>query len=157
MYAVARVDALRRIADLPVHAAFESGFRFDDRNANILGHARVHRRFKDDDRSLRQILTDRAGRGFYWTQVGRRIRIDRSWHCHNDELRLPQTCRICGKINCRVPDRIANLIGRVDPVAVFLDAPFIDVKANDLNMFRKLNRNRHTHIAKANQRQLFPS
>ena len=157
MHTVARVDALRRIANLPVHAALEPGFRFDDRNADVLGHARVHRRFKYDNRARRQILTDGLGCRLDRPQIRRRILIDRGRHCHDDKLRFPQALRIGSKIHCRVANRIADLIGRVDPVAVFLDAPFIDVKADDLNMFRKLNRNRHTHIAKANQRQLFPS
>lgn len=49
MYLVARIDTLRRVADLEIGSQRHSRFLFKDRSADILCHPRIDRRLIDDD------------------------------------------------------------------------------------------------------------
>jgi hypothetical protein len=63
---VAGVDALGRVAEREVDAALQAALALEDRAADVLGHAGVHRRLEDDDRALAEAFPTvslRARRG----------------------------------------------------------------------------------------------
>ena len=155
MYAVTGVDALGRVADLPVLAALEAGFLFDDGDADVLRHAGVHRGLKDHDAAGGEVLAHGAGRALDGAQIRRVVRVDRRGHGDDQELRLLQAGGIRCKFHRGILDGLAYLVGGVDAVGVFVHTLLIDVKANDRNVLGKLHRKGHTHIAEAHQSQLF--
>ena len=68
---VARIDALRRIADVEIGSPLSDLTRLEDRHALLLDRARIDRRFIDDDVALleraredamRRIIAPRSGR-----------------------------------------------------------------------------------------------
>ena len=157
MYAVTGVDALGRVADLPVLAAFEAGLLFDDGDADILRHAGVHRGLKDHDATGGEVLAHGAGRAFDGAQIRRVVRVDRRRHGDDQELRLLQAGGVRCKFHRGILDGLAHLVGGVDAAGVFVHPLLVDVKANDRNVLGKLHRKGHTHIAEAHQSQFFLS
>ena len=155
MHAVAGVDALGRVADLPVLAALEAGLLFDDGDADVLCHAGIHRGLKDHDAAGGEVLAHGAGRALDGAQIRRVVRVDRRGHGHDEELCLLQAGGIRCKLHRGSFEAIAHLVGGVDAVGVFVHTLFVDVKADDRNVLGKLHRKGHTHIAEAHQSQLF--
>src|SRR5204863_9531364 len=67
---VARIDALRGVAQEEVAAALEAA-ALEDRAQDVQGGARVRRRLKDDHLARAQMLRDRLGRRDDVLQIGR--------------------------------------------------------------------------------------
>ena len=155
MNTVAGVDALWRVADLPVLPAFQAGFLFNDGDADILRHAGVHRGLKDHDAAGGEVLAHGAGRALNGAQIRCGIGIDRRGHGDDQELRFLQAGGVRCKFHRGILDGLAHLVGGVDAVGVLIHPLFVDVKANDRNVLGKLHRKGHTHIAEAHQSQLF--
>ena len=155
MYAVTGVDALGRVADLPVLAALETGLLLDDGDTDILCHTGVHRGLKDHDAAGGEVLAHGAGRTLDGAQIRRVVRVDRRGYGDNQELRLLQAGSVRCKLHRGSFEALAHLVGGVDAVGVLVHPLFVDVKANDGNVLGKLHRKRHTHIAEAHQSQLF--
>ena len=153
---VARVDALRAVADLEVNTAFQPRLFLQDRDADILRHAGVNRGFIDDDRAGNHVAAYDAGRIFHRLQIGIIVVLDRSGNGHDDELCLAQALLVAGEIHRRLADDfVSHLVCRVDAALVLLDPPFVMVKSDDLHMLGKLHRDRHSHIAQTYQSQFF--
>ncbi len=60
MYLIAGIDTLRRVADLKINAAFQTGLLFENRHTNILCHAGIHGGLKHNDRAFCEILSQNA-------------------------------------------------------------------------------------------------
>ncbi len=158
VHLVAGVDSLRRVTDFPVGAALQAGLFFDNRDAGFLGHARINRGLENNDCPFCQILSDKTGSAFNRRKVRRMVVIDRCRNRNDDEFRFPESFRICGKFHRCFSDRlVADLVCGVDAVLVFLNLRFIEVEADNLDLLRESNRDRHPDIAKAYQREFFLS
>ena len=84
--AVARVDSLRRIADEKVPLPLRFGLAFEDRNADLLGGARIYRRLINDGCPLFQISPDGNAGSDQWTEIGLMSIVDRSGYSDNDDV-----------------------------------------------------------------------
>ena len=99
VHLVARVDALRRVADLEIFAADKSGFLLENRNADILGHTRIDGGLKDYDGPFCEVPPEDTARSFNRSEVRRVIIVDRCRYRHDVEFCLAKTCLVSRKVD----------------------------------------------------------
>ena len=130
---VARIDALRRIADGEIAAACQARGFLQHRDAFFLGGAGIDRGLVDNDVAALQRPADDLGGAEQRGEVGLARVVDRRRHRDDEEVGLAQ----------RRPDRVVSVrlpvaeIGGIDLArailarAQFLDAPGIDIEPDD--------------------------
>ena len=149
---VARIDPFGRITDLEIHAAFQPGSPFQDRDADFLGHARINRAFKNHDTAGFQIFTQDPARTFHWAEVGGMVVMDGGRHRHDMETRFLQMLWIVGEFHCCIPDHIiADFMGRIGPVPILQDLLSVQIESDDLDFPCERNGNRHSDIPQTDQ------
>ncbi len=99
--AVARVDALGRVAEREVHAAAQPGDLLEDRAAHLLGRARVDRGLEDHDRALLDHLADALGGGHQRAEVRPEVLVDRRRHRDHEEGGAAQVLELGGEAQRR--------------------------------------------------------
>ena len=152
---VTRIDALGAVANLKVHTALEAGFLLQDRNADIFGHPRVDRGFIYDDRTGDEIAAHNPRSILNREQIRRLILLNGSRDRDDQELAFRKAFLIRSKIDRCIPNGfISHLMGGVYAAFILLNSSFIMVEAKHFHMLGKFHRDRHAHIAKADQCQL---
>ena len=157
VYLVAGIYTLGRIADLKVHAAFKSREFLQNRNANVLGAARINGRFVHNYRALRQISAEDLARTDDRRQIGRVVGVDRRRNGNDMEFCLLQHRFVGGELHRRVLYRlVADLFRGVDARFIKVYFRFVKVKTDDVYpLLRERNRDRHTDVAETDQRKIF--
>ena len=152
---VARVYPFRRVSDLEILSAFETGFLFEYRHADLFGNARIDRGLKHYHGSLFQVSAEYPRRSFYRLEVRRVVFVNRSRDCHDMEACLLKLCLIGRELHCRVfYGFIAGFICRVYAALIKLDFFLIEVVAYDVQFFCKRDGDRHSHVTEPYQGQL---
>ena len=90
MLAVARIDALRRVANLEVAPADESRLLFEDGAAELFRYTRIDRRLIDDDTASLQIAANTVAGRDHWPEVRRLVRMYGCRYRYDDERGLYQ-------------------------------------------------------------------
>ena len=155
VHLVAGVNALRRIAHLEVHAAFQAGLLLHDGDADLLRHAGVYGGLKDHDAALRQVSSHRAAGALHRGQIRRMVGVYRRGHRHDMKLRLSQLRLIRGEVHLRgLYHVVSHLSGGIDAGPVQPDLFFIQIVADDVDLPAEGHRDGHAHIAKSHQGKL---
>ncbi len=150
---VGRIDALRRVAQVKVHALLETRHLFDHRQAAILCGPRIDRAFKDDDSTPAQVLADGARCGKQRPIVRPVMAVHRRGHADDDDLGLLQGRGVGGEFGIRRPEFLAiHLACEVDAAAQFVDFLGADVEADGARGLRIAKHQRQPDIAKPNDR-----
>ena len=72
----------------------------------------------------------------------------------NMKRRFAEPRGVCGKINARPAYLVvADFAGRIDSALILFDFFQVQVKPDDVKLFRKSDGDRHTDVAEADQRQ----
>lgn len=155
VHAVTGIDALRRVADLEVHATFEPRLLLKDGYAHVLGDAGVDGRLVDDDGAGLEMLTEGPGGPFHRREVRRLVLVHRRRHGHDVEARLLELGRVGGELDRRPRDRrVADLVSWVNAGLVFLNFCLVEVVADDLQVLGELDGDGHAHVAEADEGEL---
>ena len=119
---VTGVNALRRIADFEIHAAFKPGLFFQNRHTDIFGHTGINRAFINHDRAFREVAADGVGRTLNRGQIRRVVVIDGRRHSDDVEFCFAQFGFVGGKFHGAIFDCfVADFVGRVNAFFVKLD------------------------------------
>ena len=86
----------------------QSGFGFEDGDADFFGGARVNRGFVDDDGALSEGAGDRARRVDQWAKVGLMCFIDGGWDADKDHLAIAERFGIAGKLKALSAQELAR-------------------------------------------------
>ena len=122
MYLVAGVDPFRRITDLEILTAYQSGFLFQNRHAYLFGYARIYGRLEYDNAALCQVSSQNPACTLYRGQIRRMVIVYRSRNCYDMEFCFPQLCLICSELHFRLADHIiSNLVGRINAGLIEFD------------------------------------
>ncbi len=146
---VARIDALRRIADGEIRPAAQPRGALKQRRAFLFDGARINGRFVDHDVAALERAADRSGRGEDRTEIGTARRIDRGRNGDDVEIRRRQCRRIVGIDQRRMRQvRLFHFARAVDAGAQFLDPFAVDVETDHRGAgSRKGDRHRQADIA----------
>ena len=128
---IARIDALRRIAEIEVDAFLEARDLLDHRQAALFRGARIDGAFEHHDAAALQMLADGA-RGREERSVVRPVMaVHRSRHADDDDIGLTQGIGIRGEIGIGDAQFLAvHFSGEVDAAAQFFDLGLRDVETD---------------------------
>lgn len=136
VFAVAGVDALRRIAEMEAFALFQAGDFSQHRAADFLRDTGKDRRFVDDDCARLQHLADGARGGDQRPQVRLAVLVDRRRH-RDDEYRaiakVFQAARQAQRSLAKAVWR--NFPGRVPAIFQVFDPRVVDIETDDPGVF----------------------
>ena len=148
---VARVDALRGVADVEILRPLQAGQLFQHRDADFLGGAGIHRRFVHDDGALLHVLADRGRSAHQRPEVGRVGIVDRRRDRYHNVIGLGQRGRVVGdvQLGCFAQFRFRHFAGRVAELAVILNLGLGQVETDGLAFLTELYRQGQAHITEA--------
>ena len=154
MLLVARIDALRRVADEKVPPPCKSGVAFDHGHADFFGRPGIDGRLEHDDCAALQVLAHRFARRKQRAEVRLVRLIHRCRHCDDDEIRLGEVDRLSrdAKSRCSLELRRAYLAGRVQEVAIRRDLALGKIEADGRMSLSKLDGQGQTYVSQANHR-----
>ena len=93
-FLVARIDTLRREADVEIFFPLQAGMFFENGNADFFGRARIHGRLENDDGAFFHVQANRLAGAGQRREVGIVGFVDRSRHGDNDIFCRSQGRRI---------------------------------------------------------------
>ncbi len=154
MLAIARIDPLGTVAEQEIRAASLARMAFEDRSANVFGHARIDGAFIDDDRGLarRDGAGQHRGHGsagrFDQREVGPALGIDRRGYGDDVEIaRRTIRCLIRQRQRAGAQPLALDFAGAVVPIAQFGNAPRVDIEAGGAKMPGQRDGQRQPDIA----------
>ena len=148
---IARVDALRRVADEKVAVEGEARRLRQDRHANFFRCAGIDRRFVDHDIALREHAADCLARAHQGREVGPLRLVDRRRHGDDIEIAGTQRLEIGGEGKASGGGKfiVGHLAGTVAVLGELADAGLVDVEADDGEVPRHVDGERQPDIAKS--------
>ena len=151
VFAVARVDALRRIAGEKLAPPGEAALPLDHRNAVLFGAPRIHRGLINHGGSRFDMATNERRGLDQGGQVRAMVRINRGGHRHHHQARATDGRRLGGELN-RVPPKL--FLGQFQSPVLsslkFLDSDRVDVESQDSKSRGEGHGQRQTHISQPN-------
>ena len=150
---IAGIDPLRRITDRKVRPAREPRSLLQHRDALLLRHSRIDRRFEHDDVAPVETPTHGTRRAEQPSQVRRSGAVDRRGNRHDVEVRLAQRLRIAGEVRVGRRECVwIDLAGPVHAPPEFLDPARVDVEADDARSSSERDRHREPDVPESDDR-----
>nr|ART37286.1 D639 [uncultured bacterium] len=148
--AVTGIDALGAVADEKIAVQRQAGFALQDRCADFLGRARIHRGFVNHHIAGFQNLPHGAAGRQQGPEVRSLVGIHRRWHGDDIGVAVGQISGLTGQTQGARPKlRGAHLAGRVMPGVQDRDALAVDVEAKRGKAGGQRHRQRQADIAES--------
>ncbi len=148
---VAGVDALGRVGDVEVLLPFHAGVLFQQRDAHLLGGARVDRGFVHHDGALLHVLAD-GGAGTHQGAEIRLVRlVHRGGHGDDDEVAFLERGRVrgAGELGGGLQVFGGHLAGGVAVALVVLDFFSRQIDPDGAEFLAEFHGERQAHVTQA--------
>ena len=154
MRLVAGVDPLGAVAAEEILVECQARDPFEDGHAILLGRAGVDRAFVDHDIAALQRAADRFRGPQKRRQVGALGGVDGRGHGDDEDAGALQLGGIAGQGQAGGAVQLlgGHFAGVVAPGAQGVDAPLVDVEADDGAVPRELHREGQAHVAQSDDR-----
>ena len=149
---VARVDPLRRVADVEVLFPLHAGVLFQHGDAHLFGGTRVDGRLIDHRRATLHVGTDDLAGRDQRREIGQACRIDRRRHGHDDHIGLTQLLRIVRDLQLlgQIEITALDLAGHVVVLLQTGNLRFRHVETDRIEVFSKLDGQGQANVSQTN-------